>query len=49
MHSHVVFKDYRDPVHVQPPLPEVSIHGEDWFPVRGKLGLRRVFGPIVLQ
>lgn len=44
-----MFKDYSDAMHVQPPLPEISIHGEDGFPVGSKLGLRRVFGAIVLQ
>lgn len=44
-----MFKDYRDAMHVQPSLPEIGIHGEDGLPVGSKLGLRRVFGSIVLQ
>lgn len=35
-------------MHVQPPLPEVGIHGEDRLPVGGKLGMARV-RPAVLQ
>lgn len=44
-----MFQDNSDAVHVQPSLPEVSVHGEDGLPVGGKLGLRRVFGAAVLQ
>lgn len=35
-------------MHVQPPLPEVGIHGKDRLPVGGKLGMARV-RPTVLQ
>lgn len=48
-HSHVVFKDDGNTMHVQPSLPEICIHGEDGFPVKRKLGLRRVLWSIVLQ
>lgn len=47
--SHVMFKDDSDAMHVQPSLPEVSVHGEDGLPVGSKLGLRGVFGSAVLQ
>lgn len=35
-------------MHVQPPLPEVGIHGKDRLPVGGKLGMAGV-RPTVLQ
>lgn len=44
-----MFKDDSNAMHVQPSLPEVGIHGENGLPVGSKLGLRRVFGPTVLQ
>lgn len=44
-----MFQDDGDAMHVQPPLPEVSVHGEDGLPVRGELRLRGVFRSTVLQ
>lgn len=44
-----MFEEDGNAMHVQPSLPEVGIHGEDWLPVGGKLGLRGVFGSTVLQ
>jgi hypothetical protein len=31
-----MLQDDTDAVHVQPPLPEVGIHGKDGLPVGGK-------------
>lgn len=47
-HLRVMLQQQNDAMHVQPPLPEVCIHGKDWFPVGGEL---RVAGvrPAVLQ
>ena len=47
--SHVMFKDDSYTMHMQPSLPEISIHGEDGFPVGSKLGLKGVFGSTMLQ
>lgn len=44
-----MFKDDSNAMHVQPSLPEGSVHGKDGLPVRSKLGLRGVFGSTVLQ
>lgn len=35
----VMLQEENDAMHVQPPLPEVGIHGEDRLPVGGKLGM----------
>lgn len=38
----VMLQKENNTMHVQPPLPEVGIHGKDRLPVGGKLGMARV-------
>lgn len=44
----VVLQDEHQPMHVQPALPGVGIHGQHWLPVGRKLGVGGV-GPTVLK
>lgn len=44
-----MFQNDSNAMHVQPALPEVSVHGQDGLPVGGKLRLAGVFRATVLE